>query len=52
MKALFTLVSILNVISCANGECVFFKGVMCPLNEENTVGYDNDVVDVQSCQNL
>ena len=52
MKALLTLVSLLKVIHYANGKCEFFKGAICPLEDENIVGFDNDVVDILSCQNL
>ena len=51
MKAMVTLTSLLTLSSYILGECQFFKGAMCPLEDENIVGFDNDVIDILSCQN-
>ena len=51
MKALVTLTFLLTLSSYSLGECQFFKGAMCPLEDENIVGFDNDVIDILSCQN-
>ena len=52
MKILVTLTSLLALSSYSHGQCQFFRGAMCPLEDENIVGFDNDVIDILSCQNL